>query len=246
MNKDFSRRLFHSRLARKEEKRNLRSALLFGFLTISLLLALVFFGIPALVNMAGFVSDIKSTNKPVEQTDIVPPSSPQINVLPEYTKETSIPLSGFAEPGSTVEIFLNNSPLGTTVTASDGSFTFSRINLSQDKNELYAVSVDETGNKSRLSSVIIVTFDNTAPKLDISEPQDGQKFFTDRKRKIKISGQTEAGVTLTVNERLAIVDQNGNFSVDFSLSDGDNTLKIIATDLAGNQTEKDINVNLTP
>lgn len=246
MAKDYSRKLFHSRLARREEKRSLRKAFFFVLLTIVLLVVLVFLGIPALVKVAVFFADIKSTGTPVEQTDTVPPPAPRFNILPEYTKEPSLSLSGFAEAGSTVEIFLNDSPVGSIVVTNEGTFSFAKVNLSPDKNEIYAVSTDTAGNKSQPSPKITINFDNTPPKLEIGQPQDGASFVGERKRKIKIEGQTEENISLALNERLVILGAEGKFSADFTLADGENILKLLATDRAGNQTEKEIKVAFTP
>jgi len=243
---NYPKKLFHSRLARKEERRNLRKAFLFSALSIGLLLVLIFLGIPALIKAAVFFNDIRSTNTPVEQMDTVPPSAPRLNILPEYTKESSLPLSGFAEPGSTVEIFLNGSPLGTIVTTQEGNFVFDKVNLATDKNEIHAVATDDAGNKSQPSPKNTIIFDNIPPKLEVSDPQDGVTINGERKRKIKVFGQTEEDATITINERMIILGQNGIFSSDFTLADGENSIKIIAMDQAGNQTEKELKVIFVP
>lgn len=238
--------MFFSRLARREEKRNLKKAFLFGFLTIGLVLLLVFFGIPSLIRIAVFLADIKNTNAPIEQTDTLPPTVPRFNSLPEYVKDASFNLSGLVEPGSTVEIFLNGSATGAIVSTAEGTFNFSNLVLNQEKNEIYAIATDEAGNKSQSSSKITVFWDNIPPKLEVLEPQEGTNFSGEKKRKIKISGQTEENVSLTINERLIILDSGGNFSADFILSDGENIIKVVASDQAGNQTEKEIKIIFSP
>ncbi len=204
--------MFFSRLARREEKRNIKRALFFGLLTIVLLLLLIFLGIPMLIKIAVFLADIKSTTTPVEQTDTFPPTVPRFNSLPEYTKESSLSLSGFAEPGSSVEIFLNEAAAGSVVTTSEGTFNFSTLNLNQDKNEIFAIATDEAGNKSQSSSKMTVVFDNTVPKLEIAQPTEGATFKGERARKITIQGQTEENTSLVINERQVILSAEGNFT----------------------------------
>lgn len=238
--------MFFSRLARREERKNIKKALFFGFLTVGLLLMLIFLGIPILIKIAVFLADIRRTTAPIEQTDTFPPTLPRFNSLPEYTKESSLGLSGFAEPGSTVEIFLNEAATGTVVTTAEGTFNFSSLNLHQDKNEIYAMATDEAGNKSQPSSRIMVIFDNTAPKLEITEPADGATFKGEKKRRITILGQTEENISLAINERRVILGSEGNFSSEFLLADGENKIKIVAADLAGNQTEKEIKITFSP
>ncbi|MDP3888790.1 MAG: Ig-like domain-containing protein [bacterium] len=240
------KKLFYSRLARKEEKSNIKKAFFFSVLTIGLLVALFLLGIPFLVKAATFMADLKKSGNPVEQTDTLPPQPPQFNSLSEYSKDQTISISGFAEASSTVEIFLNGSPVGTVITGGDGVFNFSKINLSTDKNELYATATDQTNNKSQPSQKSIIVFDNTPPTLDISSPQDGSSITGERKRKIKITGQTKEASRVMINDRLVIIGAGGNFSSDFNLADGDNQIKVIATDQADNQTEKDIKVTFSP
>lgn len=220
----------------------MRKAVLFGLGTIIFLVVLVFLGIPALIKGAIFFSDLKSSSTPIEQNDIFAPNTPLFNALPEYSKEQSLTISGFAEAGSTVELFLNGSPTGTTVSTNEGTFTFTMVKLPIEKNDVYAQASDLAGNKSQPSQKSTITFDNTAPNLEIFSPQDSVKVVGERKRKITISGQTEENVTLTVNERLVIINQDGSFSFEYNLAEGDNSLKFIAEDLAENKSEKEIKV----
>lgn len=241
-----SRKVFYSRLARKEEKRNLRKAILFSLLTIVLLLGLIFFGIPSLTGLAVLVSELRGTSVTIEQNDTLPPPPPRFNSLPEYTKESSLSISGFSEPSSTVEIFLNGSSAGTVVSTAEGTFTFSKVSLPSRENEIYTIATDEAGNKSQPTPRFMIIFDNTAPKLEITQPQDGTTLAGERKRKIRIEGQTEENVSLTINERLIILASEGKFSTDYTLSDGENHLKVIAIDPAGNQTEKELKLTFNP
>lgn len=240
-----SRKFFRSRLVRIEEKKSLRKAFFFSLLTIVLLLGLIFVGIPLLTKMAVFLSEIRGSGQSTEQNDTIAPQPPRFNSLPEDTKEQTLSVSGFAEPSSTVEIFLNDSPIATTTTTAEGTFNFEKINLNQGKNEIYGLVSDKAGNKSQASPKTIVVFDNTPPKLEIAEPQNGAALSGERKRKIKISGQSEEDVSLMVNDRLVIVDQEGKFSTDFSLSEGENLIEITATDRAGNQSEQEVKVSFS-
>lgn len=247
MGKEAPKKFFRSRLARVEEKKSLKKAFIFVVLTISLILTLIFFGIPTLVRVAVLFAEIKSSStQTTEQTDSIPPSPPQLDDLSEHTKDQNISLTGFAEQNSTVEVFLNGSPVGTVTTNSEGKFSIEKVSLSQGKNEIYAIAADKAGNKSQPSETLTTNFDNTPPDLTVDQPQDGTTFNEDRQKKMKISGQTEPDISLTLNDRLIILNQEGKFSTDMTLSEGENALKIIATDKAGNQTEKDLRVTFNP
>lgn len=232
-----------SRLTRKQEARSLRRAVLFGFLTVLLALALVFLGIPALIRMAIFIGNLRSSYTPVETKDILPPVSPRLKPLSEATNKDQIEIQGFAEAGTTVEIFLNGVSKQKSIAEADGSFLISHVKLNQDKNEIYATATDQEGNTSQKSGILIIYFDQTPPELTINEPVDNSTFYAEEKV-IGIQGETEEGVTITINDRFVIVDAEGKFSSSFTLSEGENKIKVIATDKANNQAEKKITVTL--
>lgn len=239
-------KIFHSRLVKKEEAKSLRRTVIFGGLTILFILGIIFLGIPTLVKIAVFFSEIKSSGTPVEQSDILPPAPPKINSLPEATSTNSISLSGFAEAGSTVEVFLNNSSYKKVIASEDGTFLVDNLSLTEGQNEIYTIAQDQAGNLSQPSETILILFDKAPPTLEISQPQDGANFTGEKQRKIQISGKTEPGVNLIINDRLQILDKDGNFSLAFTLSEGENVLKFVATDKAENKTEKEIKVTFAP
>jgi bacillopeptidase F len=84
--------------------------------------------------------------------------------------------------------------------------------------------------------------------LDVSSPSDGQGFNKNQVNTgntINVAGKTDQGVSVTVNGFWAVVDDNNNFSYTLPLQNGDNQIKIVAVDLAGNKTEKDLKVNFS-
>jgi bacillopeptidase F len=107
---------------------------------------------------------------------------------------------------------------------------------------LIKVRNDNDNKKSDFSPIVTVSYKNAAPNLTIDSPSDGQKFSNDQ-RDITVSGKTDPGVTVTVNGFWAIIDQNNNYSYNLTLINGDNSIKVDATDQAGNKAEKTIKVN---
>ena len=51
-----------------------------------------------------------------------------------------------------------------------------------------------------------------------------------------VDGMTYDNVTVTINDRMVVIKTDNSFSYTYPLNDGDNILKIVATDAAGNQT----------
>ena len=56
------------------------------------------------------------------------------------------------------------------------------------------------------------------------------------KKAVIVTGKVKEDSTVTINGRFVVVQNDGSFSYDFPLNDGDTILKITATDEAGNQT----------
>jgi len=233
-----------SLLTRKEEKRNLRKSFLYGFLTILLGIAIFFLGVPALIKLAVFVGKINRSSTPPEQTDNVPPSPPVFEPAFEATNSATISLSGFAESESTLKLFFNNEEKEVLVDNS-GTFIFNDLKLKEGQNRIYAVAIDKVGNESSDSKRVSVLYDNEAPELEINQPQDGETI-TDDNNKIEIVGQTEEGTDVLVNDHFVVVDSEGNFNYQISLDKGENEIKVLTEDSAGNQTEKIVKINYSP
>lgn len=233
----------YSRLANVQNRRNVRSAYLFGFLTIVVLVLLFVFGLPLMVRFADFLGNIRGSSRPIEVNDKTPPAPPRFDNLPDFTKESRLELSGSSESGAKVEVFVNGDKKETTA-GDSGEFTFS-ISFKNGENELYGIATDRSGNTSTESRHYSIIFDNKEPILDITSPQNGQSFSGSEKQ-IEIKGKTEELASVTVNERLAIIDDEGNFTVSISLEEGTNNLEVKSVDRAGNETTKSISVNYTP
>ncbi len=232
-----------SRLARHENARFMRQTILIIVATIGLIAAIIFFGIPLLIRAAVFLGDLRNSAQPLEQTDTIPPSAPQIITPPQATNSATLTVNGFSESGSKIDLFNNNALVSQTVVDADGNFSFSQIALDDGINRMYAIAYDEAGNASVRSSSQTIVFQSKAPTLVINLPTENQHFFGLSERTIEISGKTDPGTTVTVNEQHALVSTDGQFSTRLQLNPGNNKLTITTTDQAGNQTSKEVNVN---
>src|SRR3989339_700170 len=97
----------YSRLAFVEERKNIKKAYLYVFLSILALIFLVYLGLPTLIKFAGFIGDIAKSDKPIEISDNTPPAPPQFDEIPEYSKEESIDIKGASENGATISFTAN-------------------------------------------------------------------------------------------------------------------------------------------
>ena len=145
-----------------------------------------------------------------------------------------------------MEIYLNGKNITTVISDSDSKFITEKLRLEEGRNTIYAIAIDKAGNQSSPSEKHYVLFDEEPPELTISSPEDGATFYGEQEKSITIQGKTEPGVSLTLNNRLVIVGSEGNFSTTYSLNEGENQIKLVASDKAGNETEKEITLVYFP
>ncbi|KKP67708.1 MAG: Bacillopeptidase F [Candidatus Roizmanbacteria bacterium GW2011_GWC2_35_12] len=77
--------------------------------------------------------------------------------------------------------------------------------------------------------------------LMIENPSDKE---TVNSQSVKVTGKTSAMAEVFVNEKETKADQNGNFSIEIILEEGENIINVTANDSAGNFAEKEITVYL--
>jgi hypothetical protein len=234
---------YKSRLQRKTKKSVYKNTyvLLGGILIF--IIAGIFFGIPLLVKLSLFIGNMKSTNEidsPSEKSLILPPT---FNTPYEATNTATISLSGVGQPGQTIEVFLNDEFETKTLVDNESTFTISDLKLDSGNNTIKA-RAKENNQESGFSESFTIKLDTTPPALEVKEPTDGQKIS--KIPQVKIVGKTEADSTISVNGHLPIVDSEGNFSYILPLKDGENEIKIIATDTASNQTVNQLKVIYEP
>jgi hypothetical protein len=236
------RRRYGTRLTRKESQRMLRQGMTFFVLAVVLVLALIFYGVPAMVKLASFFGEIKNSSQPIQDQDSIAPFAPVITVPYEATFSAQIVVSGYAEPNSTVTLYNNQQKVSETLAGQEGEFTFSSVSLEVGNNQFKALAQDDQGNQSTYSRTEVVIFDTTAPELTITAPGPSGSTNSSLSQTITISGTTETGSRVFVKDRLARVDSEGHFSVNISLAEGDNSVTVTATDPSGNSTSQSLTV----
>lgn len=227
-----------SRLVEYERKKAIKTAFVYVLLTAAFLFVMSRFGPTFLAS----VSDVISQGQPVEEDSaLVPP--PQLNLLSEITNQKVVAVSGRSVAGGTVRITFNGEKRD-TIANSQGVFT-SDIELHEDKNSIRVRAVDARGNTSReIASEI--TLDTSLPALTIISPEQNVSKNGKKEQQLVVSGTTEPSASVHINDRIAIVNGSGDFSLTFSLNEGENTFEITTTDRAGNQTKETRTVTYTP
>lgn len=231
------------RLARKS-KRNFAVTLIIIAL---LIFATVTWILPSFINALGGINNIlKPSQKTAPDiTEKITLAPPVINIPYEATNTAQIDIKGYGTPGSRVKLYIDDEFKVTTDVLSDGSFIFEKVDLSLGTNNISGISLDEENKESLPSKVVKLIYDNEKPNLDISEPEDGKKIQGGDK-KVKVSGKTDPGTQVFINNNLIIVDKDGNFNTDLTLNDGDNIIFIKAIDNSLNKTEIQRMINYTP
>ncbi len=232
---DFKR----SRLERKKEEQVTKKTVWLGFLTISILILIIVFGLPILIRFSILLGNTKS-NKDTNNDNVLAPLAPRLVVPFEATNSSKIKISGFAESGSMVQLLKNEESVGKVDVNEEGDFSFDNIELSDGDNSFSAVAIKDKNGSSQASKPIIVIFDNKGPELTITNPAEDKLTvdFAD----FDIIGKSEPGVSVLVNGKVAIVNDDGNFKFKMQLNSGKNDIEIVARDVALNETRKNISI----
>lgn len=224
--------------ARKIAKQSRRNFFITLVLVALLLYATFTWILPFLINGTSFVKDKVSHPQKIitesSKNSSLPP--PVLSIPYEATNTAEVNIRGYATSNSKVAIFLDDEKKDSTEVGSDGTFEFKNIPLILGTNNIYGKSIDEENQESLSSKLIKIIYDNEKPPLNISEPEDG-KNIQGGDKKIKITGNTEPGAQIYINDSLVIVNKDGNFSQELTLNEGDNNFNIKAVDKASNSTQ---------
>ncbi|MBN1205865.1 MAG: hypothetical protein JXB05_13185 [Myxococcaceae bacterium] len=113
------------------------------------------------------------------------------------------------------------------------------VPLLEGTNQLVISVLDAAGNSA--STSLSVLRDSTPPQLSVTSPSEGTRVGA---LSIRVRGTTTDAtpVVLRVNGAAVTVGNDGAFDVEQALVQGANTLRLVATDAAGNVTEQELQV----
>lgn len=228
-----------SRRETLEQKQDLRKTYL--FLGSGFLFLIIFFliGIPFLVDFSAYLSTLLSPKKTVQKKQARYIQQPQLEVAYEATNSATIKITGFGAINTDTGLYVNNR-LVKNVLNKSGSFTFADVNLTLGDNEIYVVAKDKASDKEAKSEILTVAYDNKKPEFTLDNLNDNQEFRLNNQ--ITIKGKLNEEGTVYINDRFVLVNADKTFSTDYQLNDGDNKLKFVVLDKAGNKFEKEITV----
>ena len=229
-----------SRLKRATNEQITKKTVLLGLSTVILAILVVFFGLPLLIKFSVFLGQGKSKNSADTEVKKLPPVAPRLVIPYEATNSAQIKVTGFAEAKVKVELFKNDVSIGTTEVTENGDFEFDKLSLDEGENKFTAMASTEENGSGDDSTPITVIYDKTSPDLTLTNPSE-ESLSVDY-ADFDIVGKTETGASVSINNRIAAVDNDGNFKLKLQLNTGKNELEVTATDLAGNQTKKKITI----
>lgn len=229
-----------SRLKRNTEEQVTKKTVLLGVLTVILSILILVFGLPLLIKFSVFLGEGKSKKTEEVEKKVLPPLAPRLIIPYEATNSGEIKISGFAEPGVKVELFKGEVSVGDTKVTDEGDFVFDKVILDEGTNGFNAVASTEESGSGDGSKTTMVSYDKTPPSLELTNPTE--ESLTVDSADFDIVGTTDTGSSVSINNRIAPVDNGGGFKLKWQLDMGKNDLEIVSTDLAGNQTKKKISI----
>ncbi len=232
-----------SRLKSSIKRKAIHNVILIGAGFIILIVVLVMFGSSFLTWFSLFVEqsqgDTTTTTDQQSDSFVAPPT---LNPVADATNKPQVDVSGFGQKNQTIQLFVNDELVDKTSVSSDNKFRFLSVALKNGQNTIKVKA--ENGNKqSDFSNTDTISYLKNPPSLAINNPQDGQGFSKSSSPTLSVAGQTDVGAKVTVNGAWAIVDDQGKYNYLYTLKDGDNDIKIVSTDDAGNQTTKEIHIH---
>lgn len=223
-----------SRLSRLEEQKQTRRLILALGGIVAIIAFVILFGVKALISFSLLVDQIRGSSPAApaqNQTILLPPT---LDPPPSATNTATINVTGKGIADLTVIIYLNGSQYNKITVSEDGNFLVRDVPLAEGSNSISAKHTDDKGKLSDLSNVVSVVYGNKPPKLEITTPEDNAKVSGETNT-VNVQGSTDENVTVTINDRFVVIKSDNTFSYDYPLNHGDNILKIVATDAAGNK-----------
>jgi VCBS repeat-containing protein len=199
---------------------------------------------------ASFTVNIDTSAPATPAIDMVKDDSGTTLNDTQLTNDTRPQLSGTGVAGSTITVYDNGQPIGTTVVDNGGAWTFTpTAPLGDGSHTLTATATDPAGNESGAASFTL-TVDATAPdapQIDSATiviggnntPLSSGGATNDTKPTLSGEGEVDSVITIynngsAIGSTTVGSDGHWNFQPQNDLPEGTNVLTATATDPAGN------------
>lgn len=157
-----------------------------------------------------------------------------------YTNQGTITVKGTTSPSTKVDLYNDGEKTAETTSDADGAFS-SDVTLHDGENTITAKASTDSGSTDP-SEPVTVVLDQKKPSLTIDSPSDGLKT---NHESVTVSGkaQDDHPDWVKVNGQRADVASDGSYSKRILLDSGDNAIRVVAQDKAGNRRSKSIHVD---
>ncbi len=199
---------------------------------------------------AGTGSDVRTVKKDATAPTGTQVTDPKAGFV--FTSNTPT-FSGLAEPGSTVTVFVNGNPVGTTTADAAGTWTFTPQTPIADGQYVVSASArDAAGNEGGVSMAVPFGIDSVAPPAPVLiSPVTAATLDADRPAEVTGVAEPNSAVSVYVDGVLVgttTADANGRFALPFdpaALGTGDHVVEAEARDAAGNVSPRSVGVRFT-
>jgi hypothetical protein len=221
-----------------------KSFLFYALGIVVVLVVLGFVGFQLLINYSLLLDKIRGEEETAENTKQETNFllAPTFDIPYSATNSSSLTFSGKSDKDTTVELFVNGKQVDDV--RSDGEFRFRNIKLKDGENEIKVRAVKDK-EKSSFSESVSIFYRENEPKLEVTNPNNGDSFSGGQSI-LKVTGVTEPYAKVTINGAWAIMDDEGNFSYNYQMQSGENTLLIKTEDDANNKVEKEVKFTYSP
>ncbi len=231
-----------SRLERRQKKQFIVTIFL-ALTAIAVIFVLLFtFGLRLLLMTSALISSLSHRENSVpslkKNNNFI--GDVDIDDIAVATNSAKIMVGGSVVNFNSVEFYLNGSLVKKTALVSSDNFLEEIEPLVKGENEVFVIAKSADQDEEKKSSTFTVIYKDEKPKLEVNIPDEGLKT---NEEELSISGSTDKETYIKVNDLPVVVDAQGNFHTALRLKDGDNLIKIIAWDFAGNSEEKNLTVS---
>lgn len=141
----------------------------------------------------------------------------------------------------TISIIIDGTKYTTGITKTETtngySCEYTPVNALDDGSHTVKFDAADNDGNTAVQKSITFTVDTTAPEMEITSPVEGS--ITNVAVCVvsgKTNDATSSPASLTVNGKVVSINSDGSFSTEVTLTEGSNTITIVATDDAGKST----------